>query len=147
MADGDLENHLIAKCALEEVGFRGIFKGVKGGTELMDFLFLRGKHRHQGTPDLILLDIDIPLRDGRSLLQEIKADLSLRPIAVAVMASSSSNADAEFCSRFRKCSYTRKPTDYHGWTRCLLEILIEHLPSWRPGVLMVDEAAHYCERQ
>lgn len=147
MADDDLDNHLIVKCALEEVGFRGIFRGVKDGLELMDFLCCRGKHKHARIPDLILLDLNMPGKDGRSALQEIKADPSLRRIPVAVLTSSASQDDIELCSRFRKCSYTTKPTNYQEWTRSLGEILLENLPSWNPAVPLVDEPFHFCEQQ
>jgi CheY-like chemotaxis protein len=147
MADDDVNNHLIVKCALEEVGFRGIFKGVVDGLELMDFLFCRGKHKHARIPDLILLDLNMPGKDGRSALQAIKADLSLRRIPVAVLTSSASQDDIELCSRFRKCSYMTRPTNYQEWTRSLVEILLENLPSWNPAVPLVDEPSHFCEQQ
>lgn len=147
MADGDLDDHLIVKCALEEVGFRGIFKGVTDGLELMDFLCFRGKHKHERIPDLILLDLNMPGKDGRSALREIKADPSLRRIPVAVLTSSASQDDIELCSRFRKCSYMTKPTNYQEWTRSLREILLENLPSWNPAVPLVDEPFRFCEQQ
>lgn len=147
MADDDMDNHLIVKCALEEVGFRGVFQGVKDGLELMDFLRFRGKHRHARIPDLILLDLNMPGKDGRSALREIKADPSLRRIPVAVLTSSTSEEDIELCSRFRKCSYTTKPTKYQEWTRSLGEILIDNLPSWDPPVPTDDDTVHCCEQR
>lgn len=146
MADDDLDNHLIVKCALEGVGFRGVFQGVKDGRELMDLLRLRGKHKHAMVPDLILLDLNMPVKDGRSALQEIKTDPSLRTIPVAVLTSAASEEDIKLCSRFRKCSYTPKPLNYQEWIRSLGEILMDNLPWWNPVVPSPDETAHVCEQ-
>jgi len=135
------------KCALEEVGFKGVLQGVRDGMELMDFLRLCVKKKHASFPDLILLDLNMAEKDGRSALQEIKTDPSLRPIPVAVLTSSTSEEDIALCNRFRKCSYTTKPTSYQEWTRSLGEILIENLPSWDPDVPVIDEPVRFCEQQ
>jgi CheY-like chemotaxis protein len=60
MADDDLDYHLIVKCALEEVGFRGVLQEVRDGAELMDFLHRRGKYKNATAPDLIILDLNMP---------------------------------------------------------------------------------------
>jgi CheY-like chemotaxis protein len=129
MADDDLDYHLIVKCALEEIGFRGVLQVVRDGAELMDYLCRRGRHKDANLPSLIILDLNMPEKDGRSALREIKADPSLRNIPVAVLTSSLDDADLEYCKQFRKCSYTQKPSTYQEWTRCIGEIVRNYLTS------------------
>lgn len=129
MADDDLDYHLVVKCALEEVGFMGVLQVVRDGVELMDFLRRRGKYTGAAIPDLIILDLNMPQKDGRSALQEIHADPSLCHIPVAVLTSSFTEEDIEFCSRFERCSYNRKPATYQEWIKNMEEILLHGMPS------------------
>lgn len=147
MADDDLDNHLIVKCALEGVGFRGMFLSVKDGLELLDYLCRRGKHRYALAPDLIILDLNMPGMDGRAVLREIKADPSFCHIPVAVVTSSSSEKDIELCGKFRKCTYTRKPATYPEWSKVMDDLLREHLPSWDPSVHICEEEVECFEQQ
>src|SRR5260370_25426006 len=62
----------------------------KDGTEATDFLWRRGTHRHAPRPDLILLDLNLPGKNGREVLQELKADPELCSIPVAVFTRSAS---------------------------------------------------------
>jgi CheY-like chemotaxis protein len=144
MADDDLDYHLIAKCALEEIGFRGVLQSVKNGKELLDYLYRRGKYRFSMTPDLIILDLNMPEKDGRSALREIKADPSLLRIPVAVITSSVSDMDIELCSRFRRCTYTTKPITFDEWIGTLEDILTAHLTSWNPAIPMLEEKSECC---
>ncbi len=139
LADDDLDYHLVVKCALEEIGFKGVLQGVKNGMELMDYLRRSGKHRLSLTPDLILLDLNMPEKDGRSALHEIKSDPSLRTIPVAVLTASDSDEDIELCRRFMRCSYAEKPATFKEWIRRLEEILSDHLPSWVPAAEKLEE--------
>ncbi len=139
LADDDMDNHLIVKCALEQVGFRGLLHSVKDGMELMDFLYRRGRHKFAWTPDLILLDLNMPEKDGRAALREIRDNPSLRSIPVAVLTSSTAEEDIELCSRYRNCSYTTKPSAFQEWIRCLEEILTTHLRTWDPAFFILEE--------
>ncbi|PKN24728.1 MAG: two-component system response regulator [Deltaproteobacteria bacterium HGW-Deltaproteobacteria-21] len=129
MADDDLDYHLIVKCALEEVGFRGVLHEVRDGVELMDFLHRRGRHKNARPPDLIILDLNMPVMDGRSALVKINEDPQLRSIPVAVLTTSSSAEDVEFCKRFTGCSFSIKPATYQEWTKSIQKILRICLPS------------------
>jgi CheY-like chemotaxis protein len=129
MADDDLDYHFIVKCALEEVSFNGVLQVVRDGLELMDYLARRGKHKNASTPDLIILDLNMPGKDGRAALQEIKADPSLRKIPVAVLSSSLEEEDVEFCKRFKNCTFTAKPATFQEWTSRIGDILSQFVPS------------------
>jgi len=129
MADDDLDYHLIVRCALEELEFRGVLQEVRDGVELMDFLHRRGKHKNAKPPDLIILDLNMPLMDGRSALVKISEDPRLRSIPVAVLTTSSSTEDIEFCGKFEACSFSTKPATYQEWTKSIAKILRICLPS------------------
>lgn len=140
MADPDLDYHFIVQCTLEELGFGGMLQGVSNGTDLMDYLRRRGKHRYALTPDLIILDL-MPERDGCSALQEIKSDPALRRIPVVVMTSSATEQDIRFCSSFRECSFTRKPVSFAQWTRKFQDILNVNFSSRGPADPLAEEEA------
>lgn len=124
MAEDDVDYHLLVRCALEEIGFKGVLRIVTDGAELMDFLCRRGDYeREQELPDLILLDLRMPGKDGFLALREIKRDPSLRHIPVAVLTCSSDEEDVAYCSRFKRCSFTTKPATFQDWVQCIEEIL------------------------
>lgn len=139
VADDDLDIHFIVKCALEEVGFRGMFQSVKDGLELLDYLCCRGKHKCAIIPDLIILDLNMPQMDGRSALREIKTDPALEQIPVAVLTTSRSQKDMDFCGRFSGCSYANKPASFEEWTRSIDTILRRHLPLWDAALPILEE--------
>jgi len=124
-----LDYHLIVKCALEEVGFRGDLQVVRDGVELMEFLHRRGRYMTARVPDLIILDLNMPGMDGRSALVKINEDPDLRAIPIAVMTTSSSREDIEFCGKFEGCSFSTKPATYQEWAKSIEEILRICFPS------------------
>jgi CheY-like chemotaxis protein len=67
--------------------------------------------------------------DGRSALLEIHENPHLRSIPIAVMTTSNSAEDIEFCSRFAGCSFSTKPATYQEWTKSIEKILRNCLPS------------------
>jgi two-component system, chemotaxis family, response regulator Rcp1 len=78
------------------------------GEQAMAYLKERGR---AGQPDLVLLDLNLPRKDGREVLQEMKADASLRHIPVVVLTTSSSDQDIAHCYRQRANAYITKPSD------------------------------------
>ncbi|MDQ6963370.1 MAG: response regulator, partial [Mariprofundales bacterium] len=87
MADDDPDDRLLLEDALEEVHLHNNFAFVEDGVELLDYLYRRGEYRSlQGAPlpGLILLDLNMPKKDGREALLEIKGDPALRRIPVVI---------------------------------------------------------------
>src|SRR5450759_561350 len=66
---------------------------VNDGVEAMDFLFARGKYKGVPKPDLIILDLNLPKKDGREVLAEIKSDNELKHIPVVIMTISQAEED------------------------------------------------------
>jgi CheY-like chemotaxis protein len=95
-ADDDAEDRMLVKDAWEESRLANELHFVEDGEELMEFLQRRGKYADLGSsslPGMILLDLNMPRKDGREALQEIKADPRLRSIPVVVLTTSKAEED------------------------------------------------------
>jgi CheY-like chemotaxis protein len=84
---------------------------VKDGVEAMEFLRRGGKHSAAPRPDLILLDLNLPKKDGREVLQEVKSDESLRRIPVVVLTTSKAEEDVIRTYNLHANCYVTKPVD------------------------------------
>jgi chemotaxis family two-component system response regulator Rcp1 len=84
---------------------------VHDGEEATEFLHKRGQYSDVLTPDIILLDLNLPRKDGRELLAEIKKDEELKRIPVVVLTSSNAEADITMAYQLHANSYLRKPLD------------------------------------
>jgi CheY-like chemotaxis protein len=96
IADDDADDRLMAQEALEEARIANALHCVEDGEDLLDYLCRRGPYtalRHTPLPGLILLDLNMPKKDGREALQEIKADPALRRIPVVVLTTSQAEED------------------------------------------------------
>lgn len=96
MADDDEDDCLLAREALAESRLANILHIVRDGEELMDYLYHRGEYTNINAsprPGLILLDLNMPKKDGREALKEIKADVSLKKIPVVVLTTSRAEED------------------------------------------------------
>ncbi|GAA5510376.1 response regulator [Novipirellula caenicola] len=85
---------------------------VENGEECMQFLRKTGQYADAPTPDLILLDLNMPVKDGREVLSEIVADEQLRRLAVVVLTTSESDQDLLTMYDLRCSSYILKPVDF-----------------------------------
>jgi len=81
------------------------------GVEAMEFLRRRGSHAGKARPDLILLDLNLPRKNGREVLEEIKADDDLRRIPVIVMTTSKAEQDIYKAYNLNANCYVTKPVD------------------------------------
>ncbi|MGG6293694.1 response regulator [Leptolyngbya sp. AN02str] len=84
---------------------------VRDGVEASDFLYQRGKHVDAPRPDMILLDLNLPKKNGRELLAEIKADDNLMTIPVAILTTSSDEADILRSYQLHANCYLVKPVN------------------------------------
>jgi len=85
------------------------------GIAAMDFLFRRDSFADAPRPDIIFLDLNLPGKDGREILAEIKADDGLKAIPVAVLTSSSAPADIEASYEGYANCYITKPSDFESF--------------------------------
>ena len=92
------------------------------GIEAMAFLERSGKHINMPRPDLILLDLNLPRKDGREVLKEIKESPTLRSIPVVILTTSSSEADILQSYRLHANCYISKPVDLNGFLKVVKSI-------------------------
>lgn len=122
MADDDPDDRLMADKALREYRLtNGIFF-VEDGEELMDYLHHRGKYADAvqfPLPGLILLDLNMPRKDGREALAEIKSDSRLRRIPVVILTTSKAEEDILRSYDLGVNSYITKPVSFQGLAEAL----------------------------
>ncbi|WP_299701396.1 response regulator [uncultured Pontibacter sp.] len=115
IADDDAEDRMLIKEALEENRLSNAIQFVENGEELMDYLHNRGrfndKEKYQ-TPGLILLDLNMPKKDGREALKEIKADEHLRVLPVVVLTTSKAEEDILRTYDLGVSSFITKPVTF-----------------------------------
>ncbi len=97
--------------ALKEEKFFSNLSVVTDGVEAMDFLHRKGKYGAAPRPDLILLDLNLPRKDGREVLEEIKADPDLKVIPVVVLTISKAEEDILRSYKLHANCYISKPVD------------------------------------
>lgn len=85
------------------------------GTEAVDYVRKRGRHSDAATPDLILLDLNLPGIDGRAVLKELKQDAELRRIPVSVLTSSTAANDITMSYSLGANCYVVKPLDFKSF--------------------------------
>jgi CheY-like chemotaxis protein len=85
------------------------------GVEAMEFLRHEGRYSDSPRPDLVLLDLNLPRKDGREVLEEMKTDESLMSIPVVVLTTSSSEADIQRSYMLHANCYISKPVDMEGF--------------------------------
>ena len=92
------------------------------GVEALAFLRREGKHTAVTKPDLILLDLNLPKKDGREVLQEIKQDDRLRHIPVVILTTSQAERDIAESYRLRANAYVTKPVDLEQFLKVVRSI-------------------------
>jgi len=95
---------------------------VPDGEEAMDFLYRRGKHQNAPRPDIILLDLNLPKKDGREVLAEIKSDPDLKTIPVVVITSSEAEQDIVKSYNLNANCYVTKPVDLNQFIKVVQSV-------------------------
>lgn len=141
LADDDEDDRMLAQDALDEARLVNELHCVEDGEELLDYLNRRGPYTtlsQEPLPGLILLDLNMPRKDGREALKEIKADPALRRIPVVVMTTSKAEEDIYRTYDLGISSFIIKPVAFES----LVEIMkglaqywfqIVALPPASPG--------------
>lgn len=101
---------LISK-ALEEVSTHHHLEVVSDGLSAIAFLLKKGKYRHCFRPDIILLDLHLPQKDGLTVLREIKSNLKLSDIPVIMLSGSKNDYDITECYKEEANCYLVKPNN------------------------------------
>jgi CheY-like chemotaxis protein len=144
LADDDQEDRELARDALQDSRLANEMKFVNDGQDLLDYLRHEGRWTEEDSPrpGIILLDLNMPKKDGREALREIKADESLRRIPIVVLTISKDEADVLATYDLGISSFITKPVTFGGlidvmktWTQYWFEIV--ELPD---GLEAVNES-------
>lgn len=115
MADDDEDDCMLAQEALAESRLANDLHFVRDGEELMDYLYRRGKYQDPNSsprPGLILLDLNMPRKDGREALKEIKGDFRLKHIPIVVLTTSKAEEDIYRSYELGANSFITKPVTF-----------------------------------
>ena len=108
--------------ALKEAKVKNRLWVVEDGVEAMDFLRRQGRHADAPRPDLILLDLNLPRKDGRQVLKEIKTDPSLWRIPIVVLTISKAEEDVLKAYDLHANCYITKPMDFNRFMEVIRSI-------------------------
>lgn len=117
MADDDADDRALTKEAFEEAKLANDLRFVEDGQELLDYLHRRGKYTDPASsprPGLILLDLNMPRKDGREALQEIKSVPEFQALRIVIMTTSNAEADILRSYKLSAASYITKPVTFDG---------------------------------
>ena len=112
---------------------------VDDGVKAMEYLYRQGAYADAVRPDLILLDLNLPRKDGREVLAEVKADPALRQIPVVVLTTSQAEEDVLRAYDLHCNCYIYKPVDFEQFMKVVRTIedfwlTVVHLPSSGSGM-------------
>ena len=122
VADDDPDDRLMIKEALEEARLANGIEFVEDGVELMEYLQRRGSFADRpgpSKPDLLLLDLNMPRKDGREALQEIRADSNLKRIPVIILTTSAAEEDIARTYDLGASSFITKPVSFDDLVRTM----------------------------
>jgi CheY-like chemotaxis protein len=117
MADDDPDDRQLTREAFEEAKLANELRFVEDGVELLDYLNRRGKYTDPSSsprPGIILLDLNMPRKDGREALEEIKADQRFRTIRVIILTTSKAEEDILRSYNLSAASYITKPVTFES---------------------------------
>jgi len=122
VAEDDEDDRLLMQDALEENRLANDLHFVKDGVELLDYLNRRGEYtdpQSSPRPSLILLDLNMPRKDGREALKEIKADPDLRKIPIVVLTTSKAEEDILRTYDLGVSSFIAKPVVFNSMVQIM----------------------------
>jgi two-component system, chemotaxis family, response regulator Rcp1 len=105
--------------ALKDARLSSRLNVVGNGAKAMDFLLRRGVYTQAPRPDLILLDLNLPGKDGREVLNDVKTDPDLRRIPVVVLTTSQAEEDILRAYDLHCNCYITKPLDFNEFTAAI----------------------------
>ncbi|SCX32770.1 response regulator [Mycolicibacterium fluoranthenivorans] len=122
LVEDDAGDELITREAFEHNKIKNNLYVAHDGEEGLDFLYRRGIFADAPTPDLILLDLNLPKYDGRQVLEQIKSDPGLRHIPVVVLTTSAAEEDILRSYKLHANAYVTKPVDLDQFLNAVRQI-------------------------
>lgn len=112
----------LARMAMADSKILNTLHVAPDGIEAMDWLRRKGKYASAPRPDLVLLDLNLPKKDGRELIAEIKADKDLKRIPVVILTMSKDEADIVNCYNHHANCFITKPIDLNQFLEVVKNI-------------------------
>jgi CheY-like chemotaxis protein len=122
LVEDDPGDVLLTKEAFADNKVKNHLNVVSDGEQATAYLRRQGEHAHATRPDLILLDLNLPRKDGREVLRDIKADPELRSIPVVVLTTSEADEDILDSYDLHANAYVTKPVDFDNFIRIVRKI-------------------------
>jgi CheY-like chemotaxis protein len=122
LIEDDPGDVLMTREAFEEHKVRNRLTVLTDGAEALEYLHRQGEYADVELPDLILLDLNLPRRDGREVLADIKKDDELRQIPVVVLTTSNADEDILGSYRLHANAYVTKPVDFDRFISVVKQI-------------------------
>jgi CheY-like chemotaxis protein len=122
LVEDDPGDVLMTREAFTEHRLRNRLNVVSDGDEALSYLRQEGTYQDAPRPDLILLDLNLPRRDGRQVLEEIKSDPELRRIPVVVLTTSQADEDILRSYQLHANAYVTKPVDFERFVGVVKQI-------------------------
>jgi DNA-binding response OmpR family regulator len=119
MIDDDEEDFALVKEALASMGLKVDLYWAEDGDEAMNFLFRRGEYANAQTPNLILLDLNMPGKDGFEVLRDLKAHQDLRKIPVVILTSSVDEKHVSRGYNIGASSFMLKPLSFDEMAKAM----------------------------
>jgi len=132
LVEDSLTSARLTMGALKKGDFQHRLTWLRDGEEAIEFLYQRGIFARAPRPDLILLDLGLPKKDGRQVLAEIKDDDNLKSIPVVILTASTSSEDMLTSERLQVETYLTKPVDLDKF----LWLVKELKDFWMAGVIL-----------
>lgn len=115
IAEDDADDRFLLQAAFEENGFKDRLHFVENGVEVLEYL---NTHRsgtdNLGLPRFILLDLNMPKKDGREVLKELKQDAELKKIPVVIFSTTNNEQEMRRCYELGANSYITKPNSFES---------------------------------
>jgi CheY-like chemotaxis protein len=122
LVEDDPGDVLMTREAFEDYKIRNTLHVATNGVEAMQFLKKQGEFRDAPTPDLILLDLNLPKMDGREVLAAVKEDPELRSIPIVVLTTSEAEEDVIRSYSLHANAYVTKPVDFERFVSVVQQI-------------------------
>ncbi len=122
LVDDDPGDTLMIREAFEHNKVRNALECVADGVQAMQYLRREGEYADAARPDLVLLDLNLPRKDGREVLAEIKGDPALATIPVVVLTTSHAEEDVLKSYQLHANAYVTKPVDFERFIEVVRQI-------------------------
>jgi two-component system response regulator len=122
LVEDNEDDVFLTREGMREAGIPANLHRVANGSECMSYLRRQGAYAEEHRPDLVLLDLNMPVMDGREVLAEVRRDEALRLIPVVMLTTSSAHEDIESAYRLFAHAYVIKPTSFDEFIGALRSI-------------------------